>query len=274
LGFINLVPLSLPLPDIEQDGTLKKLQSDRLTVPFKNSVDRKPKPYPTEYQRKMWPRIFDTKLTVDEWRQKERKRVVKVIKAQQAEEANYQEARKRIQFAKLLQHISGLKAEFKEYILNGRDPEGMSALERDSALNRYDFFRSEQLFIGELIKAATNRYEGEPSPTKAGILARWFIDEEDRFQVEFPRLVKAFSDDQVMISRIRLCANKNCDLVFWAGRVDQLCCTPECNHARHSQLTRERRAQGYYQGARLTEKEKLQLAVQKRERSSAAQRRK
>ena len=55
------------------------------------------------------------------------------------------------------------------------------------------------------------------------------------------------------VARIKECLI--CMQVFWSGRSNQKCCSPRCNHIRHSRRTRERYREGYYQGARLTEEE-------------------
>jgi hypothetical protein len=68
-----------------------------------------------------------------------------------------------------------------------------------------------------------------------------------------------FSDavDEVEASRIREC--DACNRIFWAGRIDQKCCSVKCNHKRHSRRTRVRYQQGYYQGAHVSAKEKRGL---------------
>ena len=58
------------------------------------------------------------------------------------------------------------------------------------------------------------------------------------------------------VARIREC--QVCNQLFWAGRLDQTCCGPRCNHIRHSRQTREKYRQGHYQGVRLTEKERAE----------------
>lgn len=64
------------------------------------------------------------------------------------------------------------------------------------------------------------------------------------------------------VSRIRECWV--CLKIFWAGRSDQRCCSPRCNHIRHSRLTREKYSDGYYQGARLTKKEQREQGARRR----------
>src|SRR5215213_720139 len=68
-----------------------------------------------------------------------------------------------------------------------------------------------------------------------------------------------FSDavDEVEASRIREC--DACNRIFWAGRIDQKCCSVKCNHTRHSRRTRVMYQQGYYQGAHVSAKEKRGL---------------
>lgn len=87
------------------------------------------------------------------------------------------------------------------------------------------------------------------SPVLYRIIIRqeYSVDDRGRFiQLSNP-FTDAFEDDNVDVTRIRSC--DNCQRIYWAGRRDQRCCMPACNHARHSRLTRQRYAQGYYQGA-------------------------
>lgn len=87
------------------------------------------------------------------------------------------------------------------------------------------------------------------SPVLYRIIIRqeYSVDDRGRFiQLSNP-FTDAFEDDNIDVTRIRRC--DNCERIYWAGRRDQLCCMPACNHARHSRLTRQRYAEGYYQGA-------------------------
>jgi len=72
-----------------------------------------------------------------------------------------------------------------------------------------------------------------------GIRQEYTVNERGKFvQVRNP-FTDAFEDDDIDVTRIRRC--DNCRKIFWAGRRDQMCCTPTCNHARHSKRTREKR---------------------------------
>ncbi len=82
------------------------------------------------------------------------------------------------------------------------------------------------------------------------ISQEYSVDDQGRFVQRSNPFTDAFEDDNVDVTRIRTC--DNCKKIFWAGRKDQACCTPACNHVRHSRLTRQRYAQGYYQGAKGT----------------------
>jgi hypothetical protein len=67
------------------------------------------------------------------------------------------------------------------------------------------------------------------------------------------------------VARIRECTE--CEQVFWAGRLDQSCCGPRCNHKRHSRRTRDKYRKGYYQGASLTKKEQAEQRLAKKSKS-------
>lgn len=67
------------------------------------------------------------------------------------------------------------------------------------------------------------------------ITERYSVDETGHFIKLHNPITDAFKGE-VDLTRIRCC--KNCKKLFWAGRKDQVCCTPACNHARHSRRTR------------------------------------
>lgn len=59
--------------------------------------------------------------------------------------------------------------------------------------------------------------------------------------------------------RIRKC--EACARLFWAGRLDAVCCSGPCANARRTRLYRERRNRGFYQGARPTKNEEAELSA-------------
>jgi hypothetical protein len=81
------------------------------------------------------------------------------------------------------------------------------------------------------------------------ISQRYSVNDRGRFiQISNP-FTDALEEEEVDVTRIRSC--ETCKIIFWAGRIDQMCCTPVCNHARHSRRTREKYRQGYYQGSQV-----------------------
>jgi hypothetical protein len=74
------------------------------------------------------------------------------------------------------------------------------------------------------------------------ITQEYSVDERGKFIQWGNPFTDALEDDDVEVTRIRSC--DNCKRVFWAGRRDQMCCTPACNHARHSKRTRKKHRHG------------------------------
>jgi hypothetical protein len=68
--------------------------------------------------------------------------------------------------------------------------------------------------------------------------------------------------DEVEATRIREC--EICKRTFWAGRITQHACSTACAHALRNRRYRARYREGFYQGARLTDKEKSAHHQQKR----------
>jgi ribosomal protein S25 len=64
-----------------------------------------------------------------------------------------------------------------------------------------------------------------------------FFPNEETFTIVSDPFTQALEelDPPSDITRIREC--EVCKLIFWAGRIDQVCCSPYCNHLRHSRRT-------------------------------------
>lgn len=77
------------------------------------------------------------------------------------------------------------------------------------------------------------------------------IDEKGRIQQKENLLFDVIIG--VEATRIREC--EVCHRIFWAGRLNQFCCSRACAHVLRNRRYRERYRQGFYQGAKLTPKE-------------------
>jgi len=94
---------------------------------------------------------------------------------------------------------------------------------------------------------AASRRETEASDLVEGLRFSGcaYIDENDGLHIELAPFVKSLLHDDVEISRIKKCANRNCQRIFWAGRIDQKGCpVPDgkltgCGHAYRNQLCRD-----------------------------------
>lgn len=83
------------------------------------------------------------------------------------------------------------------------------------------------------------------------------IDEQGFVRVSRDLFTAAMDEDDIEAARIREC--EACDRIFWAGRITQKGCSARCGSIIRKRRYRERYSQGFYQGAKLTEKEKAAL---------------
>ena len=117
---------------------------------------------------------------------------------------------------------------------------------------KYISLRENRMNLDKVMNIAalnpSDRLTFSPVLYRIVISQEYSVDHQGRFIQASNQFTDALQDDNVDVTRIRRC--DNCKKIFWAGRKDQMCCTPACNHARHSRLTRQRYAQGYYQGAK------------------------
>jgi hypothetical protein len=92
------------------------------------------------------------------------------------------------------------------------------------------------------------------------------IDEQGFVRVSKDLFTAAMDEDDVEAARIREC--EACERIFWAGRITQKGCSARCGSIIRKRRYRERYGQGFYQGARLTEKEKAALKSKGRSRKA------
>ena len=83
------------------------------------------------------------------------------------------------------------------------------------------------------------------------------IDEQGFVRVSKDLFTTAMDEDDIEAARIREC--EACERIFWAGRITQKGCSARCGSIIRKRRYRERYSQGFYQGAKLTEKEKAAL---------------
>lgn len=122
----------------------------------------------------------------------------------------------------------------------------MSHQEIEHAVSLYNWYRFHHDFIRALVDAAQRRVKGSIYPLGSALPSWAFIGPQGRFRSKQAPIVEALTG--VEVDRIRMCANKNCRRVFWAGRIakpgsvknDQLCCSPACSHAARNQRHRAR----------------------------------
>lgn len=166
-------------------------------------------------------------------------------------------------FLALCQVISDLQSEaFGEYIIRSKrilrawvfaradGTTRTSTIRGDQislAIDRYNEFRDGRGFLKGVMHLAASRRETKASDLVEGLrfFGSAYIDKNDGLHIELAPFVKSLLHDDVEISRIRKCANRNCQRIFWAGRIDQKCCpAPDgkpagCGHAYRNQLYRD-----------------------------------
>jgi hypothetical protein len=114
-------------------------------------------------------------------------------------------------------------------------PKTMTLEQMEPAIARYNQFRLQHKFMRELVTlAASRKATGGRSKITRGFLGSCYIDEHDRFQLEFNPVLQALDDDELEISRIRMCANEKCRRIYWAGNIKQSGCTTKCSAAQNS----------------------------------------
>jgi hypothetical protein len=125
----------------------------------------------------------------------------------------------------------------------------------------YVFIRESREKLRKLVKGESVSSVGGPITT----------DHDGIFHVERDRFAEAL--DGFDSHYLRECALADCRRIFFATRINQpYCCKKHGNVARNRQL-RAKRAEGYYQGAKLTRKEKKELAERKTKRAKTARER-
>lgn len=92
------------------------------------------------------------------------------------------------------------------------------------------------------------------------------IDEQGFVRVSKDLFTTAMDEDDIEAARIREC--EACERIFWAGRITQKGCSARCGSVIRKRRYRERYSQGFYQGAKLTEKEKASLKSKGRSRKA------
>lgn len=136
-----------------------------------------------------------------------------------------------------------LPADFRHYILGLPDAcylDQISALQ--NAIDRYVNFREARLKlcgVAHINKLRPRKLkEFEPFLESLSADTRTEIDEEGK--VRFKKDWFGEAIEGVEAERVRECAI--CDVVFWAGRIDQWCCNPRCASLLRKKRKRERDA--------------------------------
>lgn len=151
-----------------------------------------------------------------------------------------------------------------------RPPENLEPFKEDedifqyrvmrTTIERYKLLESAQhIFIMIILNNEVLQKFGKSvlfSSTGGG--SYFFINKEGIIGIEANPLEDALVG--VEANRIRRC--EACKRAFWAGRMTQKGCSARCGDIIRKRRYRERYKQGFYQGAKLTEKEKAALILE------------
>jgi hypothetical protein len=130
----------------------------------------------------------------------------------------------------------------------------------DDAVREYTFIRESHDKLQKIIGMAERRNSWlrlvYPLETSGTIT----VNKDGVVEISHDRFAAAVAG--VDATLIREC--QNCQRIFWAGRKDKNSCSPACAHVLRNRRYRERYKEGFYQGAKLTAKEKSRVG-QKRQ---------
>jgi len=248
IGLLRKLPLDTRLTDLRQNAAIRNFRSENLSVSARVAFATRPRPYPYELMRSASRQRPGGHIFVSEsdWSAAEAERVAVTRQALKEEELDRRRKYQEIQLAVLSEVLSGLTPEFVEHVMESKQPAEMTHQDIDRAVRRYDWFRFHHDFMRSLVQAAHSREKGREIQLPDALPSGAYIDSSGRFRPRLAPIIKAL--DLAEVDRIRICANKNCRRIFWAGRIakpgseknDQVCCSPECSHASRNQRLRAR----------------------------------
>jgi hypothetical protein len=144
--------------------------------------------------------------------------------------------------------LQGLPAQFRNYVFEKTSAVSIHELLNPvaEAVKRYNFVRDAREALQQIVHLSSLSAEqrGVESWFNPLLLSSYLprapihINEEGIITVKKDAFLEAI--DEVEVARIRECQNKNCGRLFWAGRINQPCCSPECAHAYRNQRYRAR----------------------------------
>lgn len=157
----------------------------------------------------------------------------------------YDEWLLRAEFDVLLNYLEDLPSGFRTFILSDFSEEDIDGSMR-RALKNYHDYRTVHRFMGKIVGAIEEYRDKSLDSNKEILITQKLRIEDGIIQAEMATLTKAVHG--IEAERIRICRNKNCRRIFWAGRIsksgsdqnNQICCTPQCAHAYRNQRYRTR----------------------------------
>lgn len=224
LELVNLVPPDMELPDLEAKAkeNLKALQIEYFgsDTPI-GSLSAKTE-NATEYLKQM---IGHAQKGID--------RIDHIYKASERLDKAVKES---LHLVQAIEHgISGLPEPFKKYVeFESLKQRNEDALIPYRILYKYNFVKNARENFFKIISYAER---GEfPSLPVFGVKTNLRISSDGLIEIERDEFLRAIED--VEAKRLRLC--EICGRIFWAGRLDQQCCSSACAHALRNRRYRAR----------------------------------
>lgn len=125
------------------------------------------------------------------------------------------------------------------------------------AVREYTFIRDSQDKLRRIIATVERRNSWLHVMFRLETSGTITINKQGVVEISHDRFAAAVAG--VDATLIREC--QNCQRIFWAGRKDKNSCSPACAHVLRNRRYRERYKEGFYQGAKLTAKEKSRAGL-------------
>ena len=129
----------------------------------------------------------------------------------------------------------------------------------DASFERYELIRGALNVLREI--ARNKDTTGIRLNDSAGLITLR-VNEKGEIEFELSPVFEALQG--VEAARIRECQKRNCRRIFWAGRLDQPCCSTKCANARRVQNWRDRYQNVYKQNRLAKEQQPPKMAISRK----------
>lgn len=235
LGIVNLIPPGIELPDMEamSGENLKRLNDQRFAF---GPIEARPAT--TGDDAEDWRRVTEYA----------QRAIGKLDHVMAENERIDEELRKDAYLLEAIEKcLKGLPPAFRQYV--EQDSQGSQHGDKYKPyllLHRYNFARNARKNLSEIIDRYKRSKSDDPlykgfSASVFAITATVRISSEGLIEFEKDEFLRAIED--VEVERLRCCAI--CGKYFWAGRLDQQCCSKNCANALRNRRWRENSKEYY-----------------------------